>query len=335
MAVTVRDIALATGVSASTVSRALTAPSKVSPATRDRVAEAARRLGYRPNRHAQGLITGRTGVIAVVVPDLANAYFATLTKSVQSRARELGLGTFIADSDEDPTTEVALAQGFIGQVDGIVHASPRSDQNQLRGLAAEIPVVLSNRVIEGIPSVVAADADGAAQLVRHLVALGHREIAWIRGPEHAWSARARSTAIRTTAEGLGAQVHDLGAFAPTFAGGVAAADLAVASGATATIAYNDLVAVGVLERLRGRSLDIPGDMSLAGFDDAPIASMVSPGLTTVAIHPTTLGRIATDLLAHVIDGAHPTAPAPVATELVVRGSTAAPHPRPASHQQHT
>ena len=147
MAVTIRDVARAAGVSPATVCRALTAPDRVRDTTRARVLQAAGDLGYSPNRAARGLITGRTGNLGIIVPDLANPFFPGVVKGVQARAREADYAVFLADTDEDPTVEADLVRALIKQVDGIVLCSPRMGEDELRSLAGETPAARATSLI--------------------------------------------------------------------------------------------------------------------------------------------------------------------------------------------
>jgi LacI family transcriptional regulator len=295
--VTVHDVARAAGVSISTVSRALAAPERVAPSTRDRVTAAARELGYRPNRAASVLRAGRTGALGLVVPDLANPYFAAIAKGAQARARERGLGLFVVDSDEGPDLETEAVAGLAPQTDGIVLCSPRSVERSVAALGGR-PVVLVNHEVDGVPSVVADHGTGMFRALEHLRALGHRKVAYVGGPESSWSDGRRRDGLRAAA----ARLHDvdlveLGPHRPQVAGGHAAADLVLASGATAVVTFNDLVAVGLVERVRVRGLEVPGDLSVVGCDDAYVAELTSPPLTTLRTDLRGAGRAAVDRLA--------------------------------------
>jgi LacI family transcriptional regulator len=153
MPATLRDVARLAGVSPSTVSRALSMPGVVNATTRARVQAAAERLGYEPNRAARGLITGRTGNIGLVVPDLANPFFPSVVKGVQARARASDVAVFLADTDEDAAAEVGLVRALAKQVDGLILCSPRASQEDLAAVAQETNVVLVNRLVEGVPAV--------------------------------------------------------------------------------------------------------------------------------------------------------------------------------------
>ena len=318
---TIHDVARLAGVSPSTVSRAMTG-GVVSPATRQSVLAAAARLGYRPNRQAQGLVTGRTGTLGLVVPDLRNPFFADVAKGVSVRARALDVQVFISDTDEEQAAEVEAIRSLVGGVDGLLVCSPRTGDDELRALLGTQPTVLVARQMAGLASVTADLVGGTHEAVAHLRALGHRRIAYLRGPEASWAA-AQRTAGLTTGEVAGVEVLPFGPVAPTFEGGVAVADLVVASGATAVIAYNDLVALGVLHRLAARGVRVPDDLSVVGYDDVSVAAMVSPPLTTVNVPKGKAGIAAVDLMLRTLAAAPGEEPEQVvmAANLVVRGST--------------
>lgn len=326
--VTVHDVARAAGVSISTVSRALASPERVAAETRDRVTRAAAELGYRPNHAASGLRMGRTQAVGLLVPDLENPYFASVTKAVQARARAEGYEVFVADSDEDADAEAELIGALATRTDGLLLASPRSGEAELRAALVGLTAVLVSRELRPepgsevpeIPSVFVDDADGAAQVIGHLYALGHRKVGVAAGPPSSWSGGRRLAGLTAAAERWDVELVELGTFQPYFAGGTQAADFAVASGATAVVAFNDLMALGILDRLRQRGVDVPGGMSVVGFDDVPLATLVSPGLTTVRAPLARMGRRAVDLLLARLRGGTPTG-SQLPVELTIRGSS--------------
>jgi len=330
--VTLRDVARAAGVSLATASRALSDAPHVSAANRDQVARAAESLGYRPHPAARALTTGSTGTVGLVVPDLANPFFAAVAKGVQARARETGREVLVADTDEDVAVERDVVTRLGDRVDGLVLCSPRMPADALGALLSEAAggrVALVNREAPGAPSVSFDIAEGVRQAVAHLRALGHRSLAYAGGPATSWSDAERRAALGDVA---GDAVVDLGAFRPTHGGGVQAADLALAAGATAVLCFNDLVALGVLARLHARGVTTPGDVSVVGFDDVAAASLVTPTLTTVAVPLARAGREAVDLLGGGSAAGPDHRRLPV--ELVVRASTAPAPPAgdsPAAH----
>jgi LacI family transcriptional regulator len=323
VAATARDVAEAAGVSTSTVSRALALPHMVRPETRERVREAAASLGYTPNRAARGLITGRTGNLGLILPDLTNPFFPGVVKGVQAWARDADHAVFIADTDEDPAAEVDLVRALGRQVDGLILCSPRMSEDDLRSVLAGNSIVLVNRRSAGAPAVTFDNAGGIRQVVAHLVALGHRRIAWLAGPRTSWSNRERTRTLRSATAAAGAELVAVGHFPPSFDGGVAAADQAVATGATAVVAYNDLMALGTLSRLHARGFRVPGDLSVVGIDDIPMSGMSNPALTTVALPKEQAGRAAVDVLLTLIGrsdrGEPPRRELP--THLLVRATT--------------
>jgi DNA-binding LacI/PurR family transcriptional regulator len=323
VAVTIKDVARAAGVSPSTVSRALSVPELVLPETRERVRQAAATLGYQLNRAARGLITGRTGNLGLVVPDLTNPFFPDVVKGVQVRAREADYSVFLADTDEDPAAEAEVVRALGKQVDGIVLCAPRMSETDLRSVAGDTPLVLLNRRAGRLPAVSVDNADAMRQAVAHLAALGHRRVAYVAGPRGSWSNRERLRALRPAAVTAGLTLVEVGPVAPHFAGGVAAADLVLATGVTAVLAYNDLVALGMLNRLAIRGVAVPGELSVIGFDDIVIAQMVTPALTTLAQPKSQIGRAGVDLLLQLFAGGDVNS-RELPAQLIVRATTSPP-----------
>ena len=324
MAVTIRDVARAAGVSISTVSRALAAPELVAESTRALVQATAHKMGYRPNRNARSLVTGHSSSIGLVVPDLENPYFGSVCKGVQARARAAGYAVFIADTNEDPAVETEIVHSLIKQVDGVILCSARGTDAEIKKLAKQTPLVLANRFLAGIPSIIFDNGGGVRMVLRHLVALGHRKIAYAGGPVSSWSNGVRSRAFADfAAEAAGLELIELGNFPPFFSGGIQAGDLAIASGATAVVAYNDIMALGVIDRLRQRGLSAPGDLSVTGFDNVAVSTFVWPNLTTVDLPRVQMGRMSVDLLLEtVLDGASDVRPpTQLPVELFVRESS--------------
>ncbi|WP_434442455.1 LacI family DNA-binding transcriptional regulator [Lentzea sp. E54] len=313
MAVTIRDVARQAQVSVSTVSRALSAPGLVKEATRQRVLDIVAGLGYQPNRAARSLITGRTGNLGIVVPDLGNPFFPAVLRGVQTRAGEAGTSVFFCDSRDDPGTEAELVRTMAGQVDGVVLCASLLSDEQIAGLSALTPLVLINRIVPGVSSVLMDSASGMDQVVSHLESLGHQDYVYLGGPAAAWSHHRRLT-------GLAGRARLLGSFDPNFGGGQAAAEQALKTGATAFIAYNDLMALGVLSHLAARDIKVPHQISVTGFDDILYAAMCSPALTTVHMPTEEAGQVAVDLLAGLLDG-EPAEQRELPTNLVVRAST--------------
>ncbi|WP_346104543.1 LacI family DNA-binding transcriptional regulator [Nonomuraea maheshkhaliensis] len=316
MTVTIRDVARASGVHVSTVSRTFSAPHMVNAATRSRVLTVAEELGYRPNRAARALTTGRTHNLGLIVADIANPFFPPLIKAAHAAARQRDYHLFVADTDEEAAAEEELVQAFSKQVDGVVLCSPRSSNKALERLAEQVPFVVINRRLRGAATVLMDVGHGARLAVEHLAGLGHTRVALVSGPAGSWT----SAEIRTAAEQVtGVDLVVVGPNAPTERGGYAAAARVRDSGATGVLAYNDLVAIGLIEGLGDLGLSVPADVSVVGIDDIVPGRLSRPKLTTVAMPTAAAGRLAVDLLIQEV-----TATTSLETRLVIRDSTAAP-----------
>lgn len=316
--VTLADVARRAGVSPSTVSRALNGTAPLSASTVGRVRRAVDELGYAPHRSARHLAGGRTGAIAVVVPDLTNPFFAAIARGAQHRAHSSGELTVIADSDDRPAAELELIARLSPDVDGLVVCSPTAPAGRLDDALGSRPAVLVNRPVRGRASVV-ADQHAAVRLAHeHLRDLGHERIAYVRGPAGKWTSSTRD------AEAVRLGLDLVGPVAPTFAGGSRAADQ-LPGATTGVIAHNDLVAVGLIDALLRAGRRVPEDVSVVGCDDVELASLVRPALTTVTMPLGELGRSAVDLLAEQIaggeDGSVVMPPPVLPVSLTVRDST--------------
>ncbi len=321
MSITIRDVASAAGVHVSTVSRTFSAPHLVNAETRGRVLAAAERLGYRPNRVARALITGRTNNLGLIVADLANPFFLPLIKAAGSQARHRDHHVFIADTDEDPLTEAELVQTLAKQVDGIVLCSPRMSSDLIERLSREVPFVVINRVVAGLPAVVMDVASGIRDAIGHLAGLGHRRLALLTGPRGSWTSREIQRAATEAARTLRLDLTVLGPNKPTEATGAAAAEHLQDRGVTGVLAFNDLMAIGVLDGLRDRGVLVPEEASVVGVDDIAISRLTRPRLTTIATPTAAAGRAAVDMLLQHGDDRRATARITLPTELVVRDST--------------
>ena len=291
--VTIHDVARAAGVGISTVSRAFGNPGRVNPLTRQHVLQVARQVGYRPNPVAQALESGRTNTIALIVPDITNPHFFGLIRGAETQAAAAGMTMILGDAQGGATEEALIAR-LSQVVDGFVMAASMLSTARLRELASDKPVVLFNREIEGIPSVITDHAEGTRQIVEHLVSLGHRAISFLAGPRQSWSGARRWQALQSAAGAHGVQATLLAHFAPSIEGGSAAADAAINTGCTAVVAHNDLLAIGVLRRLAERDISVPEDLSVVGYDDIFGADFCNPPLTTLAGPIEQAGRAAVD-----------------------------------------
>ncbi|MEJ3743060.1 LacI family DNA-binding transcriptional regulator [Actinomycetes bacterium KLBMP 9797] len=337
MPATIRDVARASGVHISTVSRTFSAPHLVNPETRSRVLACAEHLGYRPNRAARALITGRTHNIGLIVADIANPFFPPLIKAAESQARHRDYHIFVTDTNEDPAVEEELVHTLAKQVDGVLLCSPRMNNSLIEQLSREVPLVVINRHIAGLPTVVMDVGQGARLAIEHLIGLGHRTIVLLGGPRGSWTNREIRRSATAAARAADAELTILGPNQPTEDGGVAQAEHVRRAGATAVLAYNDLMAIGLIEGLTSQGVRVPEDVSVIGIDDIALSRLTRPKLTTVATPTAAAGRAAVDMLLQndgsfsarvgrggaraVSDDRRTTAQVTLQTELVVRDST--------------
>lgn len=288
-AVTIADVAARAGVSQASVSRVLNGKQSVDPAIVQAVQAAITALGYTPSVAARSLVHGRNDTIAMVVPDLENPLFQGILKGLSRAAATDGYRVLVADTAERVDEEEATALEARHRCDAIVLCAPRMPEERLQRLVARVaPVVVVNRPLPGaqVPIVGVDYARGIRDLVDHLHDLGHRRIAYLSGPTLSASnaERLRGVADAVAAEpGITIEVIEGGS---RLDDGYEAAESVEAmrrEGVTAVIAFNDLVALGLMTRLRELGVEVPGDVSIAGFDDVPMARFATPPLTSMSV----------------------------------------------------
>ncbi|WP_426765742.1 LacI family DNA-binding transcriptional regulator [Pseudarthrobacter sp. 1G09] len=328
---TIYDIAKLAGVNPSTVSRALSKPGRVSAKTQKLIEDAATQLEYRVNPFARALPTGRTNTLALIVADITNPTFFGIIRGAESTATARDYTLMLAESAESADTELTAARRMLTTVDGLILASPRMDDARIRELAQEKPVVVINRQVDGVPSVVPDVNKGIGEAVRNLAANGHRKVAYVAGPPQSWMTTRRWEGVKAACEWSHLECVQLPSHKPTVDGGRQVARDVVASGATAVMTYNDLLAIGLMQELQAAGVQVPDRISIVGFDDIFGADFTTPALTTIRSPMTACGTEAATLLLEVLHGAEEVSPAlQVETELVLRGSSgrllAADHP---------
>ena len=323
------DVAREAGVSLMTVSRVVNNKGEVSPVTRQRVLEIIERLGYRPSGIARGLATKRTGTLGLVVPDVANPFFAEVALGAEHVAYAEGYNVFLCNTEEDTRRELrVLASLEEKRVDGVVVCSSRLDDDELRAAVSRHPaVVLVNRRldVDGLGVVLSDDELGGQLATQHLLQAGHRTVAFLAGPATSHSGRQRAAGYRAALAVAGVPYNPgwVRHCMPVVAGGQEAARtlLAAHPNVTALFCYNDLVAVGALQACTTLGRRVPGDLAVVGFDDIPLAALVTPALTTCHVPRYDLGAQAMGLLlAQVQGGAKQSAAIVLQPELIVRES---------------
>ena len=294
--VTISDVAKAVGVATSTVSRALTQPGRVSEELRERVATAAAELGYYPNNQARSLTSGRTLSMALLIPDVTNPYFFDIIRGTQAQAKARGYRHILVDTEASREIEARAVAELGAAVDGVVLAGSRLTDEQIIVTSRQLPVVVVNREIEGIPSVVVDTSTGVAEALDYLVSLGHKRVAFLAGPASSWSNARRWEALQVSARHHGVECIRIGAASGSIQSGAAAADAALHHHVTAAIFFNDMLAIRALKRFAERGVRVPDDMSVVGCDDIFGADFCNPPLTTLTSPIDQVGRLATDML---------------------------------------
>lgn len=319
---TIYSLAKELGIHPSTVSRAFSRPHLVNEAVRERILTRASEVDYQPNKTARGLITGRLGMVGLLIPDIENPFFPPLVRVIQGAAAEHDLNVMLLDSGQQPNVELELVRRLRGQIDGLILASPRSPMARIKEAVGEMPMVAVNRSSTEVSTTAIDNSPALREAGDHLVTLGHRSIALLRGPSGSWAAQRRSRAVRDWAAEAGVDLIELGPFPASYDGGREAAEKVVSTTATAAFAFDDLMACGAVAGLAERGLRVPDDLSLVGCDDVLLARTLTPALTTVTAPLGDLGRAAlTQLQHHLTDRTAPPQAATFTGTLTLRSST--------------
>jgi DNA-binding LacI/PurR family transcriptional regulator len=320
---TIYDVAKLAGVAASTVSRAFARPGRVNADTAARVFAAARELGYR-TASLPGLTTSRTRTLALVVTDITNPFYAEIIRGVHEAAADLDYTVLLSHTMEDAHVERAWIEHELPTVEGIVLASSRMSDSAIRTLAKQKPVVMLNRRLPEVPSILIDNQRGMRRAMEHLGELGHTSVTYVSGPEASWTDGVRWQSLREAGYELEMKVQRVGPTnSPTIDAGFRRAGQVLAHPTTAVVAYNDVLAIGVIKGLGRRGVDVPNDVSVVGVDNILLAQVVEPELTTVASPLRSQGETAVRNLVAMVNGAVPTGePLLLPVKLVVRRSTA-------------
>lgn len=321
---TIYDVARAAGVAPSTVSRTFARPGRVSATTAARVRQVAADLGYRVNPLPRALPPPHsTSMIALVVAEIGNPFHTAISRGAQAAATEAGHLVVVVDAQESDQLEREALERALPTVEGVVLASSRASDAAIRMIAKQRPTVVLNRDVADVPSVVTDIADGVRQAAGHLAQLGHTGVTYVSGPEASWTDGMRWRSLREAASELGVRIQRTGPCSPTVAGGTKVAEQVDPVSASAVVAYNDQMAIGLIRGLQARGVRVPEDVSVVGFDNTFNAELVTPGLTTVAAPLRALGEQAVRGVLALLSGAPVRTGQPLVlpTRLVVRAST--------------
>lgn len=329
--ITIADVAAAAGVSMMTVSRAVNGQTGIREDTRKRIMEIAASMGYRPSQLARGLVTHQTTTLGLVMPDVANPFFAQIARSAEDVAYSNGYALFLINTEEDPEREKnALDSLLEKEIDGAILCSSRLSEEEIAGYLDVLPpTVLLNREF-GLPTNRVAtlnvnDEHGERMVIDYFIRQGRTHIAFAAGPLSSVSYRRRLQGYREGLEANGMQFSPdwVQNCLPTTQGGEEATQVLLERlpQIDAIVAFNDLVAVGILRACAQAGRKVPQEISVIGADDIPMAALTNPALTTLHVDLNLLGENAMRTLLRLIDT--PNEPTPnivVEPELVLRQS---------------
>lgn len=329
----IKDVAQAAGVSTATVSRVLSDGEHVRPEVRQRVLKAVEELAYRPNRLARGLRAQQTKTLGLIVSDIRNPFFTSISRAVEDTAYKQGYGLFLCNTDEDPEKEAIYLNLMSDEnVAGVIFSPTRQTAANFTTSLLPFPAVIVDRAVGNadIDAVLLDNVDSAFRLTHHLLEQGYRHIAALCG-NMSTTGRERYTGYARALSDAGLPVLDeyVKFVSPRAEAGYDATlkliDLTQPPDALLTT--NSLLAAGALQAIRERNLLIPNDLALVTFDETTWASLVQPAITLIAQPTHEIGLIATELLLQrIADPDRPIRQVILKGKLLVRGSSA-PRPR--------
>jgi LacI family transcriptional regulator len=299
-----KDVARAAGVSVTTVSRLLNGSLDLPSKTKKRIEDAIRDLNYQPNPHARRLSRGRSDTIGLVVPDIANPFFATLVAAVEEAADSKGLAVSLYATLNRPGREIAYLQLIErNHVDGLIFVTNHPDDGQLAALINRTgKVVIADEDVPAaqVPKLFCDNESGGYLAGHHLAENGHRDVLFVGGPEQMISGRRRFSGLkRAMREHFGDAARPLkyeGEYTVAFGREAAKRFIAERMPATAIFASSDEIAIGLIEVLRAEGVSIPDDVSVVGFDDVGPLHLFAPPLTAIRQPVRAMGQRALSLL---------------------------------------
>jgi LacI family transcriptional regulator len=306
--VTIADVAARAGVSPTTVSHVLSGKRQVGAATHERVQQAVRELGYRPNHVARNLRTRRSHAIAVIVPDITNPFYGVLTRGLADAVDAAGYGTYVANTDASRQREQKFVEDALDRgVDGIVMAPLHYTDEDISALSRfGTPIVClgDSATSVAVDRVLVDDEQGALAATAHLLARAPRRVAMITGPAGEGLARIRGyrRALEEAGRTFDPELTRDGGWTRRAGEAAMRALMALEPRPDAVFCANDLMALGAMDAARRLGLAIPADVALVGFDDVEVAELVTPTLTTVVNPSYDTGRRAGELLLRRMQG---------------------------------
>lgn len=327
---TVADVARAANVSMMTVSRVMNDKPGVRKELRQQILELAEEMGYQPNKIARGLATNRMGTVGLVVPSISNPFYAQIAQGVEDAAYERGYNVFLVNTIADLAREEAALNSLWAQnIDGAIVCSLRLPQDRMVKSIERFPAaVLVNRVLErplpNVATICVNDERAAREAVEHFIERGRRCIAYIGGPENAFSGQRRLAGYQAALKkaGIPCDPSFVMHIMPDTDTGRQAAETLFSRhpDIDAILTFNDLVAVGALQACQAAGRQVPGEVAIIGADDIPIASLIRPALSTSHVNLAQLGQLCMQTLLEIFAGQVTTAAYTIEPELVLRES---------------
>ncbi|WP_432422625.1 LacI family DNA-binding transcriptional regulator [Thermoanaerobacterium thermosaccharolyticum] len=303
--VNIRDVARYCGVSAMTVSRALNNSNQISQATKEKILKACEELGYRPNFAARSLVTKKTNMVGLIIPDITNQYYSHVSKGVSSYLSLQGYGLLLCNSDRRKDDEIRYLNFLAeGRVDGIIILPVQPRKEDYEGIAKEIPLVMADNYAEGLDvSFVGNDNyHGASEIISHMIKQGFKRIGVILGHSSSSASNERFKAYKDVLKKNNIELDNeivLNSNA-TFEDGFNLTKVLIEKGVDSIFAINDTVALGVVKYCYLNNIMIPEDIGVAGYDNIEQSSMLPVPLTTVDQNGNQLGKVAAETLLNLL-----------------------------------
>lgn len=298
--VTMQDVARLAKVSVATVSNVFNGRGSVGEQVKERVLQVASDINYVQNRAARTMKVGRSEILGLIVPNIENPYFANLTQEIMKETQKRGYQVFFVGTEGSHDNEEAAIRSLVKQgVDGII-LFPVDEDLEIELGSFNIPIVVLDRYVENAESVQAEYTQGGQLLAQHLLQLGHRKFGMLEGPRCVSASRERSQGFENAIAGIGeiiwSEEHPY-----TLKLTEQAITQLSKQNVSAIICGNDMIAIGTIFHLQSKGIKVPDDVSVCGFDDINLASLVSPSLTTIRIRNDLMAYEAVSLLLRRIE----------------------------------
>ena len=302
--VTLTDVAKACGVAVSTVSRAFARPGRVNASTAERIFRVANELGYQRDDipltwHRSA---GLNRLIAITVADIANPIYASYVSSAQRVCLNEGFGLIVVSFQEHTSIEKNMLRLTQNHVDGVILASSRLPENGIRKLASLLPVVALNRPVHGVQSILSDPRQGLDQMLSRLRHLGHDSITYLAGPVASWQDGSRWSNLLELCPKYQIRLARIASASPTYQGGYRCREAFLTNPTSSVLAFNDNIAIGFAAALRDCGVDVPSQVSIAGFDDTPVDMLLTPTMSSIRMNRQEIGEKAAELMLTRIRG---------------------------------